>query len=125
MMGKILALGLGAILLVQARSDRSIRERALSIPSGSVVEVKLSRKEAPTKLTGRISEATEQGIKLEVGWEDATEIVPVAFSEIKSLKVLNNANDDSQKSRGWNGVTQRLASLGALTLAGVLWVVGN
>jgi hypothetical protein len=130
MIGRIIALGLAAILLAQARSDLSIRDRAQSIPAGSVVEVKLTRKQAPTKLVGRLGAATGEGIQIEISREDTTETVQVAFTEMKSLKVLNNADDpvtddESPQPAIWSRIMHGFASLGALTVSSLLWVIGD
>jgi hypothetical protein len=130
MMGRLLGLTLTAILFAQAGSTRSIRKRALDISQGSIVKIKLNRKQEATTLIGRVRTATADGIQIELGREDTGQTVQVAFADIKSFKVLSNADDpatddDPAKSTLWSGVAHGLESLSALTLGGLLWIIGD
>ncbi|MCW5977524.1 MAG: hypothetical protein KIT09_05585 [Bryobacteraceae bacterium] len=95
MLRRILALTLAAAMLAPAqRAKPSLREQALGIPAGALVEVTLARKERPNKIAGRMSETTPEGIWIEVVKDRKATAMEFAFSEVKSLKIVRGADED-------------------------------
>lgn len=61
----------------------NLKERALSIPAGSLVEVRLKTKE---KLRGQLTEVSNETITLKVAKGDKIDERKLAFDELKSIK---------------------------------------
>jgi hypothetical protein len=60
-----------------------LKERALAIPTGSLVEVRLKTKE---KLRGQLVEVSNEAITLKVAKGDRIDKRRLAFDELKSIK---------------------------------------
>jgi len=73
--------------LAQAPASQgpTIREQALLIPAGAAVEVRLTNKE---RLKGRIGYVSQDGVALKYTIAEQIQERQIAFSEIKSIKVL-------------------------------------
>ena len=129
MIQKLLALALCATMLAPARNKEStIPERASAIPKGTLVEVKLSRKEKPTKVVGRFQEADHQGLQVLIPREDTVETLKVAFADMKSLKVLASADEDviERETRSpWTVVRNGLTTTGNVIMLGFFWLLSD
>jgi hypothetical protein len=73
--------------LAQAPASQgpSLKERVLLIPAGAAVEVRLTNKE---RLKGRIGDVSQDGVALKYSKADQIQERQIAFSEIKSIKIL-------------------------------------
>jgi hypothetical protein len=73
--------------LAQAPASQgpTIREQALLIPAGAAVEVRLTNRE---RLKGRIGDVSQDGVALKYSIAEQIQERQIAFSEIKSIKVL-------------------------------------
>jgi hypothetical protein len=101
---KMSALDAADVAQAPASQTLAIKERALKVPAGSVVEVRLTNKE---ELKGRIGDISDDGIVLKYTKAGQIEERKIAFSEVRSLK--------KQRSRGWRVTRNVLLVLGVLT----------
>jgi hypothetical protein len=89
MLTKIISIFLAGVLALPAQdSPPSVKERALGTSSGSIVEVKLSGKNKPSKVRGRIGEVNDEGFDLMVARESGDELRNIPFLQVKSLKLV-------------------------------------
>lgn len=86
MMRRIVAVCLLVAMVLSAQEvpKATPKEKVLSMPVGTVVEVKTFGKE---KLRGRLGEATDAGFAMQVVRQGKVESVQVPFSDLKSIKV--------------------------------------
>ena len=82
-------------LSAQEMPKATPKEKVLSIPVGTVVEVKTVRKE---KLRGRLGEATDAGFAMQVVRQEKVETVQVPFSDLKSIKVKQKSSSGGNVS---------------------------
>lgn len=126
MVQRLLAVALCALMPLMARNkELSITERAGSIPRGSLVEVKLSRKEKPNKVVGRIQEADTEGIRVLVPKEDTVATISVPIAEVKALKILANADEDLMEKNTrsvFTAVRDGFVTAGNYLMLGLLWL---
>jgi hypothetical protein len=103
---KMNALDTGDASRPPASQTQTIKDRAVKIPAGSKVEVRLTNKE---KLKGRVGAVSDDGMVLEYSKAGQTEERKIAFGEVQSLK--------KQRSTAWS-VTRK-----ALIVSGVIWAI--
>jgi hypothetical protein len=85
---KPVAVILSVVVTLPAEANTlSIREVALGIPIGSIVEARLIGKERPNKLRGRMGMLDNEAFKLIVE-NSGVEHRSIAFSRVESLKLL-------------------------------------
>lgn len=86
MLRRIVAVGLMFALALAAQEvpKATPKEKVLSMPVGTVVEVRTTGKE---KLRGRLGEATDAGFAMQVVRQGKVETVQVPFSDLKSIRV--------------------------------------
>lgn len=86
MLRQIVAVGLMFALALAAQEvpKATPKEKVLSMPVGTVVEVRTTGKE---KLRGRLGEATDAGFAMQVVRQGKVETVQVPFSDLKSIRV--------------------------------------
>lgn len=91
MFRQIVAVGLMLTLTLSAQGvpKETPKEKVLSMPVGTVVEVKTVGKQT---LRGRLGEATDAGFAMQVVRQEKVETVQVPFSDLKSIKVKQNSN---------------------------------
>ena len=63
----------------------TLKEQALEIPLGSLIEARLQNKE---KLRGRMGEITDDGFRLQHARANKVETRNIAFAELKSIKMV-------------------------------------
>lgn len=97
MLRQIVAVGLVLALTLAAQEvpKATPKEKVLSMPVGTVVEVKTVGKET---LRGRLGEATDAGFAMQVVRQGNVETVQVAFSELKSIKVKQQSSSRENAS---------------------------
>lgn len=98
-----------AFAQAKAPAGPSIKEQALLIPVGSIVEVKLQDKR---KIRGRIGQATDEGFSVQHVRDGKVVDEKVAFQEVKSIK---------QREQGMS--TAAKVGLGVAAGAGGLLVI--
>ncbi len=90
---KPMAVILSAVFALPARADTvSIREIALGTQTGSTVEVRLTGKERPNKLRGRMGLLDNQAFELAVE-NSGGEPRSILFDQVKSLKVVKSVRN--------------------------------
>ena len=77
-----------------APSGSAIKQRVIQIPIGSAVEVRLTNQD---KLRGQLGGISDEGIDLKYARASHIEERKIAFSEIKSIKVLNGGGAKAGK----------------------------
>lgn len=129
MIQKLLALALCATMLASAGTRQpTIPEQASAIPKGTLVEVKLSGKAKPSKVVGRFQEADQQRLQVLIPREDTVETLNVAFTDMKSIKVLASADEDviQKETRSpWTVVRNGLVTTGNVITLGLFWLLSD
>ncbi len=119
-------LGLGLVVAVIGNSSmavlvageektsraESLKEKALAIAPGTMVEVKLVNKE---KFRGRIGDLSDAGFTVQTAEGNKIEKKTVSFDQLKSIKTLQGKGSGVSK-----GVVYVLAGAGALALTGII-----
>jgi hypothetical protein len=93
-MRQVLSITLVLLLLsplASAQPRRTLKEQAMGISPGSVVEVRLVDK---TKLRGRLGPVSDRGFELQTVKEGKIDTVQITFAQAKSI------NDTTKKSFG-------------------------
>jgi hypothetical protein len=93
----------------QTTSKPTVQQRILAVPNGTMIEVRLLNKQ---KLRGRLGEITSEGFSLQTAQGSAIETQKVAFTDVKSLKQLENTTG---KKVG-TGLLFALAGIGVFTV---------
>ena len=103
----------GAVPAEEAGTERrrTLKERFLEVPPGTMIEVRLLDKQ---RVRGRLGDLTNEGFSLTTAQGEKIETQKVAFANVKSFKKLEGAK--AAKTAGW-------IVLGALAGLGVLLVV--
>lgn len=98
----------------EANSQKpTLKEKIVSLPAQSFVEVKLLDK---SKLRGRLGEISNDAFALQVAQGDKIQSMSVSFDQVKSLKVV-----ETQGSKAGRGLLYALAGIGALFVVLVIW----
>jgi len=94
------------------RRIETLKHKALEIPAGGLVEVKLLSKE---KLRGRMGVVTDLGFSLQYAVGDTVQERQITFQELKSVKEVG------KPSQGTTAVTYGI--LGGLAALGTLLII--
>lgn len=86
----------------------TLKEKALAITPGTMVEVRLLTKE---KIRGRIGDLTDEGFSLQTAQGTSIQKRSVSFNELKSIKSVGSTG-----SKVGKGVAYGLAGVGAFVL---------
>ena len=74
--------------LAAPQDNRTVQEKVVETPAGTLVEVKLKKKQT---LRGRLGEADAEGFSLQYAQGDRVETRKLAYAEVKSIKVVEDA----------------------------------
>ena len=85
----VLLVGVPVRGLAAAQETKTIQEKVVETPAGTLVEVKLKKKQT---LRGRLGEADDQGFSLQYAQGQLVETQKLAYAEVKSIKVVENTS---------------------------------
>ncbi|MFN0172177.1 MAG: hypothetical protein ACKV22_37730 [Bryobacteraceae bacterium] len=100
------------------------KEQLLDIPTGSIVEIRTHGKD---KIRGRLAETSDQGFNVQTIQSGKLTSVPLAYDDVKSVKVAAAKESPGRKAGrtvGWI-VVGGLAGLGVLSLVAAALYAGD
>jgi hypothetical protein len=95
----------------------TLKEKLVSMPPQSYVEVRLLDK---SKLRGRLGQITDEGFAVQVAQGNKIQNVNVSFDQVKSVKVV-----ETKASKTGRGLLYALAGIGALFVVLIIWVASR
>ena len=83
----------------QTGKNRTLQERLLEVPQGTMIEVRLHNMQ---KLRGRLGEMSSEGFNLQTAQGSKVETQKLSFADVKSFKKVDGKK--AAKTVGWVGI---------------------